>query len=36
MAISHSALQYRKTGRKGQTMAHPNFGFGEVTAVIEP
>jgi hypothetical protein len=24
------------TYRKGQTMMHPTFGFGEVTAVIEP
>ena len=24
------------TYRKGQTMTHPTFGFGEVTAVIEP
>src|SRR5262245_2096863 len=27
---------WTRTYRKGQTMAHPIFGFGEVTAVIEP
>jgi hypothetical protein len=27
---------WMRTYRKGQTMAHPIFGFGEVMAVIEP
>ncbi len=27
---------WTRTYRKGQTMAHPTFGFGEVMAVIEP
>jgi hypothetical protein len=27
---------WTRTYRKGQTMSHPTFGFGEVTAVIEP
>ena len=27
---------WTRTYRKGQTMAHPTFGLGEVTAVIEP
>jgi len=27
---------WARTYRKGQTMTHPTFGFGEVTAVIEP
>lgn len=27
---------WTRTYRKGQTMTHPTFGFGEVTAVIEP
>ena len=27
---------WRRTYRKGQTMLHPTFGLGEVTAVIEP
>jgi len=27
---------WRRTYRKGQTLAHPTFGVGEVTAVIEP
>jgi hypothetical protein len=27
---------WRRTYRKGQTLLHPTFGVGEVTAVIEP
>jgi hypothetical protein len=27
---------WTRTYRKGQTMAHPTFGFGETPAVIEP
>lgn len=27
---------WTRTYRKGQTMAHPTFGFGEVMALIEP
>jgi hypothetical protein len=27
---------WTRTYRKGQAMSHPTFGFGEVTAVIEP
>jgi hypothetical protein len=27
---------WTRTYRKGQSMTHPTFGFGEVTAVIEP
>ena len=27
---------WTRTYSKGQTMTHPTFGFGEVTAVIEP
>ena len=27
---------WRRTYRRGQTMIHPTFGFGEVTALIEP
>ncbi|MBO0797615.1 MAG: hypothetical protein J2P31_02225 [Blastocatellia bacterium] len=27
---------WMRTYRKGETMAHPTFGFGEVMAVIEP
>src|SRR5262245_39561882 len=27
---------WTRTYRKGQTMTHPTFSFGEVTAVIEP
>jgi hypothetical protein len=27
---------WTRTYRKGQTMAHPTFGFGEAPAVIEP
>jgi transcription elongation factor Elf1 len=27
---------WTRTYHKGQTMTHPTFGFGEVTAVIEP
>ncbi len=33
----HSApYDWTRTYRKGQTMTHPTFGFGEVTAIIEP
>jgi hypothetical protein len=31
-----SPYDWRRTYRKGQTMLHPTFGVGEVTAVIEP
>ena len=27
---------WTRTYRRGQTMTHPTFGYGEVTAVIEP
>jgi len=31
-----SPYDWTRTYRKGQTMMHPTFGLGEVTAVIEP
>jgi hypothetical protein len=35
--VKNSApYDWTRTYRKGQTMTHPTFGFGEVTAVIEP
>jgi hypothetical protein len=37
-ASSHSSSPYDRTRtyRAGQTMVHPTYGIGEVTAVIEP
>jgi len=35
-AKNSAPYDWTRTYRKGQTMAHPTFGFGEVTAVIEP
>ncbi len=31
-----SPYDWTRTYRKGQTMMHPTFGLGEVTAIIEP
>jgi DNA-directed RNA polymerase subunit RPC12/RpoP len=37
-ASAHQAVPYdrARTYRKGQTLIHPTFGEGEVTAIIEP
>lgn len=36
-SVKNSApYDWTRTYRKGQTMTHPTFGHGEVTAVIEP
>jgi hypothetical protein len=35
-AKSSAPYDWNRTYRKGQTMSHPTFGYGEVTAVIEP
>jgi hypothetical protein len=35
-AKNSAPYDWTRTYRKGQTMTHPTFGFGEVTAVIEP
>jgi hypothetical protein len=36
-AVKESApYDWTRTYRKGQTMMHPTFGLGEVTALIEP
>jgi hypothetical protein len=35
-ANASAPYDWTRTYRKGQTMTHPTFGFGEVTAVIEP
>lgn len=35
-ATESAPYDWTRTYRKGQTMMHPTFGLGEVTAVIEP
>ena len=35
-AKESAAYDWTRTYRKGQTMMHPTFGLGEVTALIEP
>jgi transcription elongation factor Elf1 len=36
LPLDSSPYDWTRTYRKGQTMMHPTFGLGEVTAVIEP
>jgi len=36
LAPDSAPYDWTRTYRKGQTMLHPSFGLGEVTALIEP